>query len=235
MPGRARRALFAHAPARSARWSRRRVARRRSRTEAGSPARRAWRPPSPARCRKSISASTTIGCTMASSSLSAGLRARQSLAEQLAIDLAAARRAGKRRLDRRNRVAFIEAMHAGIGVEHGHPGPREMLGRRRFAHADAAGEADDQHHEAPSEAATWALQRRRHLRAARRTSARSPEPPDAAACRAHRPCGCPWRAPPPAAASRAGYRRCRRPPRPSAARRDRYRAAPCRSCRGWWR
>ena len=65
--------------------------------------------------------------------------------------------AGKGRLDRPDRLAFIEAMHASIGVEHRHAAAREMLGRRRLPHADAAGEADDQHHAAPSEAATWAF------------------------------------------------------------------------------
>ena len=85
------------------------------------------------------------------------LRARQLLAEQLAVDLAATRDAGKGRFDRPDGLAFIEAMHAGIGVEHRHAAAREMLGRRRLPHADAAGEADDEHHAAPSEAATWAL------------------------------------------------------------------------------
>ena len=94
---------------------------------------------------------------MASSCFEPGLRAGQFLAEQLAVDLAAARRAGKGRFDRPDRLAVIQAMHASIGVEHGHAAAREMLGRRRLPHADAAGEADDQHHAAPSEAATWAL------------------------------------------------------------------------------
>ena len=103
------------------------------------------------RDRKSISAATTRGCTMASSRLQPCLRARQLLAEQLAVDLAAARDAGKGRLDRPDGLAFIEAVHPGIGVEHRHAAAREMLGRRRLAHADGAGEADDEHHAAPSD------------------------------------------------------------------------------------
>ena len=56
---------------------------------------------------------------MASSSLEACGLGEQRRASLLAVDLAARRRAGKRRLDRRDGRALVEPVHLGVGVEHG--------------------------------------------------------------------------------------------------------------------
>ena len=64
----------------------------------------------------------------------------------VAIDLAVDRRAGKRRLDRRDRLALVEPMHHRVGIVHRHAGLAEESRRGRLAHADRAGEAEDEHH-----------------------------------------------------------------------------------------
>ena len=62
-----------------------------------------------------------------------------------AIDLAARGGARKRRLDRRRRLALIEAMHHRIGIVHRHAGLREEPGGRRLPHAERASQAEDEH------------------------------------------------------------------------------------------
>ena len=67
------------------------------------------------------------------------------VAELFPIDLAGGRRAGKGRLDWRDRIAFIERVDGGVGVMHRHAGLSEQPRRRRFSHPDRAGQAKDKH------------------------------------------------------------------------------------------
>jgi hypothetical protein len=71
--------------------------------------------------------------------------ADESFGELAAIDSSLDRDAGKRRLDRRDRLALIEAVHHGVGIMHRHAGLAEETRGDRFAHADRAGEAEDEH------------------------------------------------------------------------------------------
>jgi hypothetical protein len=59
--------------------------------------------------------------------------------KERAVDFAVPRDAGKSRFDGRHGLAFIEAMHASIGIEHRDAGAREMRRRGRLAHADPTG------------------------------------------------------------------------------------------------
>ena len=105
-----------------------------------------------------------MGCTMRSSCLADVRATRRSVrTSSLRSTLPPRDDAGKRRLDRPDRLAFIEAMHASIGVEHRDAGSREMRGRRRFAHADPAGEADDEHHAASKRCGDMGSELRRHF------------------------------------------------------------------------
>ena len=62
-----------------------------------------------------------------------------------AVDLAVNRDAGERCLDRANRLAFVEPVHYRIGIMHRHAGRAKEIRRGRLAHADRAGEAEDEH------------------------------------------------------------------------------------------
>ncbi len=62
------------------------------------------------------------------------------------VDLAVDGGSGKRCLYERHSLAFIEPMHRGVGIVHWHAGFPKEPGCRAFAHADGAGEADDEHH-----------------------------------------------------------------------------------------
>ena len=83
-------------------------------------------------------------------------RAGHLLREQRPVDLALAHGRWKRGFDRRHRLALIEPVHLGVGVAHRHAALAEVLGRGGLAHADRAGETDDQHHDASRCATTWA-------------------------------------------------------------------------------
>jgi hypothetical protein len=54
--------------------------------------------------------------------------------------------AWKSRFDKRPGFAFIETVHGGIGIVNRHPQAAEDGRRRRFAHADRAGEAENEGH-----------------------------------------------------------------------------------------
>src|SRR3546814_7687614 len=80
--------------------------------------------------------------------------------EFLAIDAARSGGAGKARLDRRDQRAArpLQPMHLGIGVEHRHAFAFEHRGRGRLAHADRAGEPEDEGAAKRSEEHTSELQ-----------------------------------------------------------------------------
>ena len=65
--------------------------------------------------------------------------------ELCAVDLAVDGRAGKRRLDRRRRLAFIDFVNRRIGVVDGNAGLREQFCGGGFSHSDRAGQSKDQH------------------------------------------------------------------------------------------
>ncbi len=67
------------------------------------------------------------------------------LAQEFPVDHAVLRGSGKRLLDRRDRGSRVERMHGRIGVEHPDAGLAEHGRRRRFAHADRTGQAEDHH------------------------------------------------------------------------------------------
>ena len=138
--------------------------------------------------------STTMGCTMLSSCLQASWARRRSLLQAASCPLCppASRREIPPSIGR-NCLALIETMHAGIGVEHGHAAAREMRGSSRLAHADPAGQSNDEHHCRPERGRHMRPQLRRHLGAARRTSARSLAPLGAEACQDRRHGGSPAR------------------------------------------
>src|ERR1043165_5695321 len=71
--------------------------------------------------------------------------ARHLPGEQFAIDPSFACDTGKGRLDRCDRVSFIESMDAGIGIEHRNATVRKMRGSRRLAHANSTAKPNDQH------------------------------------------------------------------------------------------
>ena len=73
--------------------------------------------------------------------------------ELLAVDLAGGGRAGEGRLDGGHGGALVELVHLGIGIAHGDAERAQARRDRRLAHADRAGEADDQH-QLPSMSAT---------------------------------------------------------------------------------
>jgi hypothetical protein len=79
------------------------------------------------------------------------------LPQQLSVDPALACNPGECVLDRRDCLAFIEAMHARVGIKHWDAAAGEMFGGCRLPHADPAGKPDDQHQAPPSVAATWAF------------------------------------------------------------------------------
>ena len=62
-----------------------------------------------------------------------------------AIDLAVDGRAGKCRLDRGRRLAFIDFVNGGIGVVNRHAGLREQFCGGGFSHPDRAGQSKDPH------------------------------------------------------------------------------------------
>ena len=64
--------------------------------------------------------------------------------ELAAIDLAAVGRPGERALDQRDCFALIELMHHGVGIVDRHSRLGKELCRRRFAHAEGAGQAQDE-------------------------------------------------------------------------------------------
>ena len=72
-------------------------------------------------------------------------RGEQRRGELLAIDLAGGRGAGEGRLDERDGGALVELVHLGIGIAYGNAERAQARRHRRLAHADGAGEADDQH------------------------------------------------------------------------------------------
>ena len=74
----------------------------------------------------------------------AGLR-QQRCGELLAIDLASGRGAGKSRLDCRHGGALVELVHLGVGIAHSNAKRTQTRGDGGLAHADGAGEANDQH------------------------------------------------------------------------------------------
>ena len=100
-------------------------------------------------CRNARSAACTSGCTIASSRLKpAG--SRSSAADSFWRSTRPSRgRAGKRCLDRRHRRARVELVHLGVGVAHRDAALAEARRDRRFAHADRAGQSDDQHPAGP--------------------------------------------------------------------------------------
>ena len=65
--------------------------------------------------------------------------------ELSAVDPAVGRHAGKRRLDRPDRLALIEPVHHRVGIVHRHAGLAKEVRGGRLAHADRAGEAEDEH------------------------------------------------------------------------------------------
>ena len=73
--------------------------------------------------------------------------------ELLAVDLAGGRGAGESRLDGGHGGALVELVHLGIGIADGDAERAQARRDRRLAHADGAGEADDQH-QLPSMSAT---------------------------------------------------------------------------------
>ena len=121
--------------------------RRRSRTAAECRAPRPWR-----RCASRLGQelrarpARTSGCTIASSRLQRRRHRRAPRAPSFcAVDLAVRGRARKRRLDQRRRLAFVEPVHGRIGVVHRHALLGEQLRGGGLAHADRAGEAEDEH------------------------------------------------------------------------------------------
>ncbi len=73
--------------------------------------------------------------------------------ELLAIDLAVCGRAGKCRLDRGNGGSLVEPVYLRIRIADGNAECAQPAGHRGLAHADGAGEADDEH-QRPSMSAT---------------------------------------------------------------------------------
>src|SRR6185312_9099435 len=71
--------------------------------------------------------------------------AHHALAEAHAIDHTVARRARKGRLDGGRDLARVELMHHRIRVVHRHAAFGKEACGRRFAHADRAGEPEDDH------------------------------------------------------------------------------------------
>ena len=71
--------------------------------------------------------------------------AQHARAELHAVDLAARHRAGKRRLDQRHRLAFVQTMHHRIGVMHRHARFGEEARGGGFAHSERAGQAEHEH------------------------------------------------------------------------------------------
>ena len=65
--------------------------------------------------------------------------------ELLAVDLAGGGGAGEGRLDGRHGRALVELVHLGIGIADGDAERAQARGDCGLAHADGAGEADDQH------------------------------------------------------------------------------------------
>ena len=116
-------------------------------------------------------------------------------AEPLAVDrpvLADARKSG---LDGGNGRAAVERVNHGIGIEHRHALVTEHAGRRRFAHADRAGQADDDHRGRNGRRAggSSAHGREALIRSAlpraclRRAHSQGPGPPSARSSRRRRP------------------------------------------------
>ena len=76
-------------------------------------------------------------------------RQRRGIAEHLrgelgAIDFAGGGRAGKRLLDRGNGFAFVEGVHHRVGIVNRHARLGKKLRGPRFAHAERAGQAQDE-------------------------------------------------------------------------------------------
>ncbi len=65
-----------------------------------------------------------------------------------AIHAAVLCRAWKGLLDERHGLALIEAVHLGVGIEHGDAALAEHGRNCRLAHADGTGETDDHHQRA---------------------------------------------------------------------------------------
>ena len=103
--------------------------------------------------RNARSASSTSGWTMASRRLNLSGSASSAGGELLAIDLAGGGGAGEGRLDGRDGSALVELVHLGVGIADGDAERAQARRHRRLAHADGAGEADDQH-QCPSMSAT---------------------------------------------------------------------------------
>ena len=70
---------------------------------------------------------------------------KQGGSQLLAIDPAISCRAGKRRLDAGYCRALVELVHLGVGVANGDPQCAQTCSDGGFAHADTAGEPNDQH------------------------------------------------------------------------------------------
>src|SRR5207302_11283474 len=61
------------------------------------------------------------------------------------------------RLHGADRLALVQPMHHRIGIMHWHAGLAEKAGRGRLAHADRAGEAEDEHPSPVIRPRRWAL------------------------------------------------------------------------------
>ena len=96
--------------------------------------------------RKVSSSSRTSGCTMASSCFMRSESSRTAAPSFVRSTTPSADGAGKRLLDQRRGAAAIERVHGGIGIVNRDAEPAEKIGGRRFAHADGAGEPEDEGH-----------------------------------------------------------------------------------------
>ncbi len=83
--------------------------------------------------------------------------AQHRVTQRRPVDRAVAHRAGKRRRDRAHRPAAtrLQSVHRGVRVEHRDACPAERRGGRRLPHADAAGQAEDDHRVSRSATTNW--------------------------------------------------------------------------------
>ena len=102
-------------------------------------------PRASASARSRRSASCTSGMNDGLEPFERRVVAQNARGQLVAIDLAVRGGAGKRRLDRRHRLALVEPMHDRIGVVHRHAFLGEEARRRRLSHAERAGQTEDEH------------------------------------------------------------------------------------------
>ncbi len=100
------------------------------------------RPPRPERLART---SCTRGCTMVSSRRSTPASSKTRWRKSSRSTTPSLRGSGERLFDRRDRGPRIERVHGRVGVEHADPGLTKHGRRRRFAHADRSGQAEDYH------------------------------------------------------------------------------------------